>query len=122
MAYEIHIERRDGAGNRCRITLEDWQAAVTAETGVRLVAGDTQATNPATGEVVTIKNNGGDVAILDASTGNWQRTLYWRKRGRVSFRQTDDFAEATSPVRSAVLRLARRLGATVVGDEGEIYE
>jgi hypothetical protein len=121
LAYEIHIERRDGSGNRERISLEDWQAAVEAESGVRLVDGNTQSTSPS-GETVTIKNNGGDVAILDPSTGAWQRTLYWRKRGRVSFRQTDDFADAGSPTRSAVMRLAQRLGANVVGDEGERYE
>ena len=77
---------------------------------------DSHATNPKTGEAITVKASEGDVAMeLD---GRWISVFRWRN-GRVMFKAS--IQDPKDPVSVAAFALAEGLGATVRGEEGETY-
>ena len=121
MAYLIHIERHDKAGNRVPIAESEWVEAVSALDGVRLASSDMTAANSLSGENIVIGSDGPDAELHDAQQGAWLPVFRWSKRGLVSFKATPDFNEATSSVRIVAIELARSLSAELVGDEGESY-
>jgi hypothetical protein len=113
MAYEIHIERPEP------LTLAEWKAAVKQQKGLRLDSAGASATNPKTGETISIGGTDGDVAMrID---GKWIVVFHWRKDS-VAFRAPSDFASPDSEIRQIALRLAKSLNAKLVGDEGEEYD
>ena len=124
MAYSLHIER-----SPTELTLEEWIEAVKKQEGVKLVEGGSQATNPKTGEVIFLPGRPGDVAVLFHSKGflgfggksEWRLCISFLS-GRASFKPPLDIESPDDPLRVAVSKLSRALGARVVGDEGEIYE
>ena len=122
MAYEIHIERRGANAQRLPIALSEWRAVVERTDDVRMAEGDFQTTNPKTGEVIGIRNSGGDAEMFFSDKAAWLRAFRWSPSGRISFRAPRDFEVPTSAIRQAAIVLARGPGALHVGDEGEIYD
>lgn len=121
MGYSIHIERQAASGERVPIVLAEWTAAVAAVAGLRLRQDDTHAVNPQTGERLTIANSGGDVDIADPDSGEWLPAFFWSPRGSASFTAFEDADPMDAAVRAAARALAQRLGAVLLGDEGEGY-
>ena len=110
LAYELSIERDPP------LALEEWRAAVQAQPRLRYEPVDSRATNPKTGEVITISAREGDVAMeLD---GRWLNVFRWRN-GRVVFRAP--MQNPKDPVAMAAFAVAAKLGAIVRGEEGETY-
>jgi len=60
MAYEIHIARRAPEGQILPIALSEWRAVVQQTHNVRMAEGDFEITNPKTGEIIRLRNAGGD--------------------------------------------------------------
>jgi len=113
MGYELHFEREPV------ITLEEWKAGVSGVAHVRLNADGASATNPKTGEVISIGGVDGDAEI---EVGNrWQPFFRWRDRGWITFGYVDDFDNPDSRVRQLIARLSGLLEAKVVDDEGEVH-
>lgn len=117
MACEIHIERRSTP-----ITLAEWCDVIGRTENVRIADGKHTLTNPQTGELITFGNPGGDAEVYFPVEGTWQRVLRWSRRGTISFVAPPDFAEPCSHLRRTAHALAQSLGASMVGDEGEIYD
>jgi hypothetical protein len=120
MAYEIHITRRAPDGKTLPITLSDWHAAVQQTAGVRMASGDYETTNSETGEIIKLRNAGGDAEAFFSLDASWRRVFRWSPSGRVSFNAPRDFDMLG--IRRVAIELARTLGASLVGDEGEIYD
>ncbi|MGA2292153.1 hypothetical protein, partial [Bradyrhizobium sp.] len=121
MAYEIHIERRAADAQCLPIVLLEWRAAVARIDGVRLAEGDFQIANPKTGEVIRLRNAGGDAEVYFSEDAAWRRVFVWSPSGRISFRAPRDFDLPASVIGRLALELARELDALLVGDAGEIY-
>jgi hypothetical protein len=122
MAYEIHIERRAPDARHLPIDLLEWRAVVAKAAGVRMAEGDFEISNPATGEVIRLRNSGGDAEVFFPGDALWRRVFRWSSPGRISFRAPRDFGAPASIIGRLALELARDLDALVVGDEGEIYD
>jgi hypothetical protein len=80
VAYELHIERRNGI-----IQLEDWKSAIDRVNGVRLCSSGHSATNPRTGEVISFPRSEGDAEIYSSADNTWRASFYWFN-GRISFK------------------------------------
>jgi hypothetical protein len=122
MAYEIHIERRAPDGQSLPIALSEWRTAVQQTQNVRMAEGDLEITNPKTGEMIRLRNAGGDVEAFFPATAEWLRVFRWSPSGQISFAAPRDFELPTSDVRCLAAELAHALGASLIGDEGEIYD
>jgi hypothetical protein len=120
MAYEIHITRR--APDALPIALSEWCAAVQQTPGVRMANGDYEIANPKTGEAIRLRNAGGDAEVFFSVEGNWLRVFRWSPPGDVSFSAPRDFDMPNCGIRRLAAELARALGASLIGDEGEIYD
>jgi len=117
MAYDLHIER---AGEN-PIVLKEWRAAVQSTNGVRLFATAAHTvTNPKTGEVISIGSREGDTEVFFPDIREWHSVFRWRGESAV-FAARFEPGDASHPVWIAAVALASRLGATIRGDEGEIY-
>lgn len=116
MAYNLHIEKAD----KSTLELEDWQAAVTATEGIRLLATDAHtSTNPATGEAIRINAREGDAEIFFPDLDKWQTAFRWSGESAAFDAR---FAETGHPVWKAAVAVATCLGASIRGDEGEAYD
>jgi hypothetical protein len=122
VGYEVHITRRNPAGKVRPIALAEWRAVVERTAGVRMADGDFEAVNPKTAEVIRIQNVDGDVEVFFPADGTWRRLFRWSRSGRISFRAPDDFDGPASAIRCLACELARGLKASLIGDEGEIYD
>ena len=122
MAYAIHIKRRAPDAQSLPLELSEWRAAVARTDGVRMAEGDHRITNPKTGEIIQLRNNGGDAEVFFAGDASWRRVFRWSPPDRISFVAPRDFETPTSAIRRLALQLARDLDAVLVGDEGEIYD
>ena len=112
MGYALHIERKDP------IELGEWQAAIEAMSAVRLEESSISATNPGTGETISMPAQAGSASVNVG--GKWAPVFRWRK-GKVSFDAPSNTTKA-DPVMAAALALAGTLSASVYGDEGEVYD
>lgn len=124
MAYSLHIER---AGSS--ISLDEWLAAAAEIDSLRPRSNGYTAVNPSTGENIEIGRSPGDLEIA-LQQGLFARTLgkakewqpaFFFSQGRATFPPPDNIDSAQDPVRSAAAALARALGASIVGDDGEGY-
>ena len=114
MSYDICIERDPP------FDLAEWTRAIEATDGVRLNAADVAATNPQTGEVISVGRQRGDADIcIDAA---WYPCFRWRESGSVVFKAPLDWEEKHSVVRKVARVLVRRLRACLIGDGGEEYD
>lgn len=118
MAYQLHIRRVTPQGNSLPVTLAEWREAVARTEGVRLAEGPHRITNPKTGEPISIGNSGGDAEVFFLKEQQWLRVFYWSPDG-IYFAPGRSFEDL--PFRDIVLKLARHLNASIVGDEGETY-
>jgi len=119
--YEIYIERRDEDGRSVAIAIEKWIDAIDSTEGVRLSQGDVNIPNPRTGEIIAIPANTGDAEVFYEAQNAWLPTFRWSESGRASFKPKADFDTLDSQQRRIASELARKLDATMVGDEGELY-
>lgn len=115
MAYALHLKRPNGTP----IGLEEWSAVVAATAGLRLMTQGASIRNPRTRETIHFPHNPGDVEVFVEEEGEWVPGLQYGGN-RISFRAPKDFKSDT-PFRRLIFDLAARLGAQVVGDEGEVY-
>lgn len=121
MAYMIRITRDARAEKGGAITLAEWVAAVEALEHTRLADGDYSVTLPETGQVFTLRNNGGDAELFHPQANAWRRVFRWDDE-EVSFVGSDEFTrDAACHLRSIARQLAEALQASVIGDEGETY-
>jgi len=111
MAYELSIERDTP------LTIDEWRAAVEAEPALRYGPIDSTATNPRTGATIVVKGMEGDASM--EVDGRQVNVFRWY-RGRVTFKARA-VENASDPVSKVAFVLARRLGAVLRGEEGEIY-
>jgi hypothetical protein len=115
MGYDLHIVRADG---QPALDLAAWVSAVGSTPGARLSAAEAHTmTNPRTGAKLSVARREGDTEVLDAGTGQWRGAFTWR-RDRATFRAPEG---ADHPAWRIAVALARRLDATIEGDEGERY-
>lgn len=123
MAYELHIERGpfNERGESSGIGLEEWKQALAGMEGVRLCS-----TEPFK---VTLKENGaslmmshpdGDAEVLFAP-GDWQPVFHWGGKN-ATFKAAFEPGDMSHPVWKAAVALASKLGASIRGDEGEVYD
>ena len=115
MGYDVHITRAadwtDAEG--APITLDEWLAVVHADPDMRL-DGVAEASTP--GGTVRYENNG--LAVWTKYSGhevNGNMAWFDYRRGRIVVKNPDE------EIRAKMKQLAARLGAKVVGDEGEEY-
>lgn len=118
LVHNLHIERQDGGGQRCAITLEEWTEAVRHVDGIRMASGDATKTNPLTEQILVLHNRGGDAEIFRADCETWLRALFWTPDGTVRFAAPE---MAGDPILPLAGKLAGELGAHIYDDEGEIY-
>lgn len=124
MAYELHIRRQDR-----ELSLEEWCSAVSASESVRLTNEDAVAVNPTTGEEIRIPSAKGDAEVLFVrprflwfgQQRSWELSFRF-SHGRATFRATKNIESPKDAVHRAAVHLARALDATIVGDEGEVYD
>jgi hypothetical protein len=124
MAYALHIER-----NSNPISLEEWSTAVKEIEGIRLAEGSVEIKNPKTGEIISMPSSPGDVSVLFRSKGflslgkkqEWLHCIRFFK-GRGSFNAAPGIESPDNPVHMTAVRLAKSLGAQIVGEEGEPYQ
>ena len=114
VSYSIHIRRKKP------IKIKEWLFAVEATRGLRLDSKNISATNPNTGEVITIAGQHGDAHVF--LEGEWAPCFLWRGEGDIAFKAGPGFDEPDAEFRRIVRELADRLGAQVVADKGEVYE
>jgi len=123
MAYELHIEREGG------IPLAEWRQALADEPNARETNSDSVAHAP-DGAEIRISSSPGDAEIaaprslLATWLGRpqvWQYALRYTN-GRVSFKPAFDIDNPRQSERRVIASLAKRLNATIVGDEGEEYD
>lgn len=104
------------------ITLEQWTAAVAAVDGVRIDSEPCEATNPKTGEVISLQSCPGDAAVFFPERGTWHKVFLLSKSGLVRFSAPSGWVDDhSSPLRAVALALASTLQAKVVDEEGEAY-
>src|SRR5882757_923814 len=125
MAYSLHIERAgDDPDSKPRpIPLMEWRAAALATKGVRLFAAQAHtATNPQTGEIISVRTNVDDVEVYFADDHRWHAAIYWHEgSAAIPARQLQP-GDTSNPVWVAAVDLASYLGAVIRGDEGEVYD
>lgn len=123
MAYTISITRnleQDEDGPF--IPLTEWVEVVSRIEGVRLAEGDYSVRLPETGQVFTLRNNGGDTEVFFPATGAWRRVFRWNEED-ISFVGTEEFgADPDCHLRNVARKLAVALEAIVRGDDGETYD
>jgi hypothetical protein len=113
VGYEIHIDRDPP------ISLDEWKKGVASFPNLRLNSSPTVATNPNTGETITMNERDGCVAIL---IGDEWRKVFRFFDGCVNFyARVVDLKNLDDPTAKAAFELAHILEAKVVGDEGEEY-
>ncbi len=124
MGYQVHIEREGDS-----ISEAEWRQAVEAVEGVRMASGGRRvARNPMTGQGISMPGPVGDAELYfpedcayDGLQGRWLPIFQYSSQG-VSINAAFDWEDPDDPVRSAIQALAERLGASVVGDDGETYD
>lgn len=100
---------RDGG-----IPIEEWTRAVASVPNVRLDDSPMTATNPMTGETVTVDGRDGDAAVL--LDGEWVKVFHFFE-GRVRF-EAGELDDPNDPIARAAFSLARILSVRVIGADG----
>lgn len=114
MAYELHIKREPQG-----ISLDEWLQAVTTVPRLRLTNAPAEASNPLTGETVSVPSPKGTVEVL-SEEDEWFIAFRFA-RNQISFKATRNIESPFDPVHIAASALAEKLRAKIVGDEGELY-
>ena len=111
MGYDIHITRADDwtQSRTIPITLQEWSSYVRSDPEMRL---DNFAGLDLGGEVLSYANEG--LAVW-AACGGGGRAWFDYSDGGIVVKNLDE------EVLGKMRQIARRLGARVIGDEGEAY-
>jgi hypothetical protein len=124
MAYSLYIKRPGDA-----ISLNEWTLAIDATENMRIAPTDMHAAaNPQTGERIGILKRVGDVEIFDADSGEWHVAILWREKHGEGYFNAAIVSNATGgdpqgdPLWAVIVALAKRLGAQISGEEGELYD
>ncbi|MDQ8192680.1 hypothetical protein [Roseibacillus persicicus] len=123
MGYSLRIKRPENP-----ISLDEWTRAIEAVDSLRLNDDSgSQLINPKTGEKMVLKSQQGDAEYFDTETGQWHGALMWHKSGSVSFnsRAVEEALNGepdSDKFWQAVTKLAGILGASILGEEGELYD
>ena len=120
MSYDFHIVR----SKENPITNDEWNAFVESEPGEWRIEKELSATNPTTKEVIKQQKNDG--TLFTIWLGNPKRSpqgvAFDLSRGRVNISgHAIDTPNASDRTFAKILAVAKKLGAQVVGDEGEVY-
>jgi hypothetical protein len=109
MGYDVRIERRNQAGERLALTLDEWLRVVNEDPHLRL-DGFAEVHSPK-GEVIRYENKG--LAVWTAHSSKLEVRFDYRN-GKIVVTNPD--AEVLAKMRS----VAAKLGARVRGEEGEL--
>jgi len=120
VSYDFHIVR----SKEKPITNDEWKAFVASEPGEWRIEKELSATNPTTMEVITQQKKDGMPFTI--WLGNPRRSprgvTFDLSRGRVNISgHAIDTPDASDRTFAKLLAVAEKLGAQVVGDEGEAY-
>ncbi len=100
MGYDLHVTRRsfwaDEEGQS--ISIEEWLACAKDDPELR----------------PDLENPGWENWLIVLSEGSWP--LWWERRGKLVTKNPGP------PAIAKLVRLALSLGATVQGDDGEVYD
>lgn len=111
--YFIHIERNTP------ISLEEWQTVVGEEEFVRISNKDVVGVNPITKEEIKISMPEGSAEVYFPESEEWHLVFTFSRT--IYFNAPNDWEQKDTYIRLLVFRLANRLNAKVIGDEGEEY-
>lgn len=104
------------------ISLEEWKQAIQGLPSVRLCMGDIRVENPRSGEVVTMKNLGGDAEYHSNALGGWQRAFQWSPSGQVHL-NVGAFLNRKAQIDISIPQeIARRLGAKIYEEGDAVVE
>jgi hypothetical protein len=120
VSYDFHIVR----SKEKPITSEEWEALVASESTEWKIERELSVTNPMTKEVITQKKKDGTPFTI--WLGNPERSphgvTFDLSRGRVNVSgHAIDTPDGSDHTFAKMLALAKKLGAKVTGDEGEVY-
>ncbi len=123
MGYTYHIEIPGKI-----ILLEEWMNAVSQIEGVRIDSTDIEGINPITGEVITVQGNPGNVAVDFKKEllfglikkSEWVTCIFY-EAGHVGFKAVNGVESPDNPLNKAVKKIAEKLNAKIIGDEGELF-
>jgi len=114
--YELSIQRK----NR-QIDQAKWRTAVEATPDVRIIEADrVRGEEAGTGIRVSVVTTG-ETAEVNFGAMGWTPTFFWRE-GRIRFNAPSDPDDEQDPIRRTAAALAKRLGAQIVGADGETYD
>lgn len=115
MGYEVHITRKsEWFGDGPEIGLEEWLSYIASDASMRH-DGYAEAVTPA-GDVLRVESEG--LAVWVGYSGhelNGNMAWFSHSRGNVTVKNPDE------EILDKMVEIARTLGATVQGDEGETY-
>ena len=117
MRYDIHIDRPDGTP----VSPSDWRIAVQLIEGLRLVSGPPAVSYFNGRERTAPSDSPYDAEVLQPDGQTPAGVILWSPSGRPYFRAPSDFADPQCHIRQVASKLAAKLGAELVGDEGETY-
>lgn len=115
MAYEIHLIRKPQG-----ISIEEWLQTVATVPELRIANTPATASNPLTDATILVPATLGAVEVLTIQ-GDWVPAFQF-VRDQISFKATDSIESAADSVHVAASTLAKKLGAQIIGDEGEAYD
>ena len=118
MSYSLYIEREHP------IELDEWIEAVGSTPLIRIITTDDgAAVNPKTKEKIKISMGDGGAEVFDEEADQWFHAITWHgnkasfaSRG-VSFGLSGHY----DPIWESIKLLARKLNASIVGEEGEEF-
>jgi hypothetical protein len=112
MSLELLVTRPDAA-----ITLSEWTGIVHEDDALRVRLEPYVATNPRTGERISIKPGDADVEIQ--INGQWLPFLRFRN-GALTTKYVQGFDDPQNAVRVKIAAIAQRLRALIRTDAGEL--
>ncbi|MDX9724061.1 MAG: hypothetical protein RBU37_25155 [Myxococcota bacterium] len=122
MGYEVHIERRSADGALLPISSDEWSRAVAETEGVRLSEVELRVAAPRSPGDVVLPTRAGDAEVYFSETDSWHLVFVWNARGGAFFSSHPSFLDENNPVRRAARALAQKLGAMLVGDDGNRFD
>jgi hypothetical protein len=99
------------------ISLNEWKAIVSSDSGLRLKAAPYSAPNPESGELLAVSAGEADAEIQDTG-GEWLPFLRWR-RGSLTTAYEPEFEVPSNPVRLKLVHVAKQLHAVLGTDASD---
>ncbi|QYX65301.1 hypothetical protein K2227_02910 [Shewanella putrefaciens] len=117
--YGILIERKDR-----KITFSEWIETICKIQNIKFDGNPQILKNRATGEVITIGGNPNIVAVnfSDKQSKEEWRTCIYFKNGSVMLNIINDIENIDKRLKLTISKIAKELGANIVGYDGEVYD